>query len=69
MVMGKDDGLREAAILIYIFLIAMANNLVAGVPVTIPENLTRIDSAFVEGATVHLTGDQAEKMTDDHNRE
>ena len=42
--------------------ISVLNNLVGGVPVTIPENLTRIDSAFVEGATVHLTGDQAEKF-------
>jgi len=42
--------------------IAVLNNLVGGVPVTIPENLTRIDSAFVEGSTVHLTGEQAEKF-------
>lgn len=42
--------------------ISVLNNLVGGVPVQIPENLTRIDPAFVEGATVHLTGDQAEKF-------
>lgn len=42
--------------------ISALNNLVGGVPVQIPENLTRIDPAFVEGATVHLTGDQAEKF-------
>lgn len=42
--------------------ISVLNNLVGGVPVQIPENLTRIDPAFVEGATVHLSGDQAEKF-------
>lgn len=42
--------------------ISVLNNLVGGVPVQIPENLTRVDPAFVEGATVHLTGDQAEKF-------
>lgn len=42
--------------------ISVLNNLVGGVPVTIPHNLTRVDPAFVEGATVHLTGEQAEKF-------
>lgn len=42
--------------------IPVLNNLVGGVPVTIPEDLTNVDPAFVEGATVHLTGDQAEKF-------
>ena len=42
--------------------ISALNNLVGGVPVTIPENLTSVDPAFVKGATVHLTGDQAEKF-------
>lgn len=42
--------------------ISVLNNLVGGVPVTIPLNLTRVDPAFVEGATVHLTGEQAEKF-------
>lgn len=42
--------------------ISVLNNLVGGVPVQIPENLTRVDPAFVEGAMVHLTGDQAEKF-------
>ena len=41
--------------------IPVLNNLVGGVPVQIPEDLTAVDPAFVEGATVHLTGDQAEK--------
>lgn len=38
------------------------NNLVGGVPVEIPEDLTELDPAFVAGATVCLTGDQAEKF-------
>ena len=42
--------------------IPVLNNLVGGVPVQIPEDLTAVDPAFVEGATVHLTGDQAEKF-------
>lgn len=42
--------------------IPVLNNLVGGVPVQIPEDLTRIDPAFVEGATIHLTGEQAEKF-------
>lgn len=42
--------------------IPVLNNMVGGVPVTIPEDLTRVDPAFVEGATVHLTGAQAEKF-------
>ena len=42
--------------------IPVLNNLVGGVPVTIPEDLTKVDPAFVEGTTVHLTGDQAEKF-------
>lgn len=42
--------------------IPVLNNLVGGVPVTIPEDLTSVDPAFVMGTTVHLTGDQAEKF-------
>jgi len=42
--------------------IPVLNNLVGGVPVTIPVDLTHVDPAFVMGATVHLTGDQAEKF-------
>lgn len=38
------------------------NNLVGGVPVEIPEDLTKLDPAFVAGSTVCLTGDQAEKF-------
>lgn len=42
--------------------ISVLNNLVGGVPVVIPEDLTRVDPVFREGATVHLTGEQAEKF-------
>jgi len=42
--------------------IPVLNNLVGGVPVQIPEDLTAVDPAFVEGTTVYLTGEQAEKF-------
>lgn len=42
--------------------ISLLNNLVGGVPVQIPEDMTHVDPAFVSGATVHLTGEQAEKF-------
>lgn len=42
--------------------IPVLNNLVGGVPVVIPEDLTRIDPMFVAGTTVHLNGEQAEKF-------
>ena len=42
--------------------ISILNNLVGGVPVEIPEDMTHVDPAFVAGATVHLTGEQAEKF-------
>lgn len=42
--------------------ISILNNLVGGVPVQIPEDMTHVDPAFVAGATVHLTGEQAEKF-------
>lgn len=42
--------------------IPVLNNLVGGVPVVIPEDLTKADPAFMEGATVHLTGEQAERF-------
>lgn len=42
--------------------IPVLNDLVGGVPVQIPEDLTVLDPAFVAGATVHLIGDQAEKF-------
>ncbi len=42
--------------------IALVNDLVGGVPVTIEEDLTVIDPAFTQGATVRLRGQQAEKF-------
>lgn len=42
--------------------IPVVNNLVGSVPVEIPEDLTMVDPAFIEGATVYLNGDQAEKF-------
>lgn len=54
--------------------IPVLNDLVGGVPVEIPENMTHVDPAFVKGTTVWLTGEQAEKfvrvrksMPDDSN--
>lgn len=54
--------------------IPVLNDLVGGVPVTIPEELTGLDPAFVKGSTVTLTGAQAELfvrarmgLTDDTN--
>lgn len=38
------------------------NDLVGGVPVTIPDDLTAADPAFVQGTTLRLTGTQAEKF-------
>lgn len=40
--------------------IPVLNDLVGGVPVTIPEDLTAADPAFVKGAVVMLKGSQAE---------
>ena len=42
--------------------ISALNDLVGGVPVTIAEDMTVIDPAFVQGATLRLTGSQAEKF-------
>ena len=42
--------------------IPVLNDLVGGVPVTMSEDLTAIDPAFVKGATVQLTGAQAERF-------
>lgn len=54
--------------------IPVLNDLVGGVPVEIPEDMTHLDPAFVKGTTVWLTGDQAEvfvrvrkNMPDDSN--
>lgn len=42
--------------------IPQLNDLVGGVTVTIPEDMTRVDAAFVAGETITLTGEQAEKF-------
>ena len=42
--------------------IGVLNDLVGGVPVTMEEDLTAVDPAFAEGATVWLDGAQAEKF-------
>lgn len=42
--------------------ISAMNNMVGGVPVEIPEDLTEVDPAFQAGATICLNGDQAEKF-------
>lgn len=42
--------------------IGAINNAIGGVDVEIQEDLTSIDPAFKEGATVHLTDEQAEKF-------
>lgn len=41
--------------------IGRINDAIGGVDVTVQTDMTDIDPAFTEGATVHLTGDQAEK--------
>ena len=41
--------------------IPVLNDLVGGVPVTIAEDMTMLDPVFVQGATVRLSGSQAEK--------
>lgn len=42
--------------------IPVLNDLVGGVPVTMTEDLTMVDPDFIMGATVRLTGAQAEKF-------
>lgn len=42
--------------------IPVLNDLVGGVPVEILEDLTAVDPAFVEGNTIYLNGEQAEKF-------
>ena len=43
--------------------VAMINDAVGGVTMTVPEDMTQVDPSFAEGATVTLTGDQALKFT------
>lgn len=42
--------------------IPMLNDFVGGVPVTITDDMTVVDPAFVQGATIRLNGTQAEKF-------
>lgn len=42
--------------------ISVVNDLVGGVPVTIHDDMTAVDAAFVKGASIRLTGNQAEKF-------
>lgn len=55
------DAPIESYIQIPMTAIPVLNDLVGGVPVTITEDMTMIDPAFVAGATVRLNGSQAEK--------
>lgn len=41
--------------------VAKVNDLLGGVTITIPEDYSAIDAAFVQGQTVTLSGEQAEK--------
>lgn len=41
--------------------IGKVNDAIGGVDVTVQTDMTAVDPAFTEGATIHLTGDQAEK--------
>ncbi len=41
--------------------ISAINDVIGGVEITVPEDYTSIDEAFVQGATLTLTGSQAEK--------
>ena len=43
--------------------VAMINDAVGGVTVTVPEDMAQVDPSFAEGAAVTLTGDQALKFT------
>ena len=41
--------------------ISTLNDAIGGVSITVPEDYTDIDPAFVQGTTLTLTGEQAEK--------
>lgn len=51
----------DAYISLDIAAIPMLNDAVGGVTVTIPEDYTDVDPAFIQGATISLTGEQAER--------
>lgn len=54
------DAPIQSYIQVPMSVIPILNDLVGGVPVTIPEELDGLDPAFVPGSTVTLTGAQAE---------
>lgn len=56
------DAPIESFIQVPMTVIPVANDLVGGVPVTMEEDMTILDPAFVKGATVRLNGTQAEKF-------
>lgn len=56
------DAPIQSYIQVPMSVIPVINDLVGGVPVTITDDLTAIDPAFVKGATVRLNGTQAEKF-------
>lgn len=51
----------DAYISLNIESISILNDAVGGVTLTIPEDYTEVDPAFVQGAVVTMTGEQAEK--------
>lgn len=55
------DAPIQSYIQVPMTVIPVLNDLVGGVPVTITDDMTVVDPAFVKGATVWLTGAQAEK--------
>lgn len=58
-----DDGIAiDWYVAMDISGISRLNDLLGGVTVTITEDLTQIDPAMTEGATVTLTGEQAERF-------
>lgn len=56
------DAPIDSYIQIPITAIPVLNDLVGGVPVTITDDMTVVDPAFVQGTTIRLTGSQAEKF-------
>lgn len=51
----------DAYISLYIDSISTLNDAVGGVTLTIPEDYTEVDPAFVQGAVITMTGEQAER--------
>lgn len=56
------DAPIQSYIQVPMSVIPVLNDLVGGVPVTITDDITAVDPAFVKGATIRLTGAQAEKF-------